>query len=114
MIDLNKHYDKIYAAYLEITIFHQPLKFTMREIDNKLAIGYMVHNCKRFTDVYWIEHWFPTRAECQAYIDKMNKNKKLTMIDYFKHRFNLTETFVLTNKRNLQKMIYYIKRCKEC
>lgn len=114
MIDLNKHYEKIYAAYLEITILHQPLKFTIREINNEFAIGCMVNNCKRFTDVYWIEHWFTTKGECQMYIDKMNKKTKLTMIDYFKHRFNLSEKFVLCNKRNLQKMIYYIKRCKKC
>ena len=114
MIDLDRHYEKIYAAYLEITILHQPLKFTIREIDNVVAIDCMLCNCKKFVDIYWVEHWFSTKGECQKYIDGMNRKTGLTMIDYFKNRFNLSEKFVLNNKRNLQKLIYYIKRYKEC
>ena len=113
MINPNRYYEKIYAAYLEITILHQPLKYTIREIDNAWSINYMISMHKKYPNIYQIEHWFNTKGECQSYIDQMNKNLNATMIDYFKHRFNVTKAFVLLNKRGLQKLIFYIKKCKK-
>ena len=112
MLDLSRIYKKIYVAYLELTDNHKILKFTMHEINNEVKINEQIELYKTKKNIYWLNHWFDNIIDCQKYIDLMNKNPNITMVDYYKHRFNITERFVLYNKRKLQKMVFYIKKFK--